>query len=290
MGIYPPSTLNTSYQGSASLVALFGTEGITFGFGEYSNIPGDPNFNADPFSSTTRFWAYCIDRGFFTGSTLKRYYTPAQAASLFNAPAISYSENGTLYTINQIEYRMRSEGVTTGYFASGGTIHNPGDDTCTILENLSTDGYMTGVIAQVAPVEGGFADTQCTDGRDYNTCCISLWNKVVNGLIGGANVNWQAAPAGTTFTVTFSCPVTVLFTGGANNGTGFRFYMDGVRISGAGGTATVSQPVYPPGNAHVFNVAAGTHVFTFDYCRDGLAGSNLFGNAVFVAFAQGGLS
>lgn len=289
MAIYPPSTLNASYQGSASLVALFGSEGITFGFYQYSNNPSDPYYNPDTFSSPTRFWQYCIDRGFFTGSTLKRYYTPAQALALFNAPAIAYSENGTVYTINQIEYRMRTEGVTTGYFNAGGTVHQPGDDTCTILENLSADGYMTGVIAQVAPVEGGFADTQCTDGRNYNTCCVSLWNKIVNGILSSANVTWQPSPAGTTFTVTFSCPVTVLFTGGATINCGYRFYMDGVRISGAGGSATVPAPVYPPGNAHLFDVAAGSHVFTFEYCRDAQAGNVAAANAAFIAFRQGGL-
>lgn len=289
MAIYPPSVLNTSYQTTNSLIALYGAEGMTLGFGQFSNIPTDPNYNSGVFASAAAFFATIVDRGFFTGSTLKRYYTPAQAAFLYSQPSVAFSENGNIQTINLIEYRLRTEGITTGYFAAGGTVHGPGEDSCTILDNLSADGYMTGVIAQTAPVEGGFVDVQCVDGRSYKTCCIALWSHAVTGLVGAYNSGWGALPSAT-FSVTFLCPVTVLFVGGSAESCGFRFYVDGVLTSGAGVTTPTSTPfpVFPVGGSKLFNLAAGTHVFTFEYHRDSIGGANVAESTCnFIAFGQG---
>lgn len=289
---YAPFEIATSFPDTASLMAGFGSGAIQTGFGCFDNVAGSPHYYAAPFASAAAFWALLVNRGFFTGCYPHAYYTPAAAAVLFAAGNVTYGG----VSMNRIEHRMRVEGITIGCFGEGAVSHAPGDDACTILENLGIDGYTSGISDSIAPIDGGFSDTGCEDGRRYTTCCVSLWSKLVTGLAGVANAVWAALPA-KSFSQTFDCPVTIHYNGSALHLAGHRFYVDGVLIGGAGGgdcragPPVVTMCAYPDGNTIVFDLAAGTHTFTFEYTHDALCDWGVcgtFGNATFVAFRKEG--
>lgn len=160
MAKYTPSELAASFNTTELLEGLFATEGITTGFNYYDSV-NNPGMGAD-------VWTKFANEGFFTGHLPRRYYNPLQATAL---AAMSFVLAGD--TMDGIEYRIRTEGVTTGDYSDGITVHSPGEAVCVILDTLATEGYASGPgYAPMIPASDGIADLQCTDGRGYGSGCL----------------------------------------------------------------------------------------------------------------------
>ena len=273
MSQHSPSNLTASYPTTASLIALYSSEGLSTGFGYYT--AGNPVF-----ADSTAFFNKLAAEGFFTGGSPRLYYTPAQAASLLSRGTVVYNSR----TINLIEYRLRIEGLTTGDIRSVGVVHAPGEDQCTILAALEAEGYTTGD-ASIAPSTSNpaLSDLTCADGRLYQTECVALWSAY--RAVGSQDAAWDSGLVENVshrIVKTFAAPVTLMigiwWMGGAGGPTtDVGLTIDDVKIIWSEHDTTGAKVM-------LYNLSAGTHTFKFYYMTYGARP----GRFSIIAFRQGG--
>lgn len=166
MTTYNPAAL-LAYPNSIDLVNLFKADGLTTGFGVFTD-PITPSV----FTSWTNFKNTCKENGFFTGYIAKAYYNPLVAETLMAASMLMDTGGGHV-TIDGIEYKMRTEGVTTGDFSTPSAGYAPGMAPCDILQTLSDEGFTSGSSTFISEADPALVDSGCIDGRVYGSGCMT---------------------------------------------------------------------------------------------------------------------
>lgn len=167
------------------IINTFRSDGVRTGFNYYT-----VGVNPTVFSTNSNFQNTLANEGFFTGHEPRIYYTPAQAALLLSKAFTLAGSN-----MYGIEYKLRTEGFTTGDLMTGMVEHSPGDSAAVILGNLNAEGYVTGLQGIMSPSDPAMYDNQCADGRCMGSGCLAPTMLTVSRTpVGTSSLTFPALP------------------------------------------------------------------------------------------------